>query len=1477
MKRILGLDLGTNSIGWAVVNRYTEKVETNGLWRNEERYDLQDKGVLIFSEGVKIEKGNESSKAAERTGYRSARKIKFRRKLRKYETLKVLVREGMCPLTIEELEHWKSSINPENGKKRSFKHYPSSNAFREWLHTDNEGDKTERKKQRKNPYYLRAKALDEKLTKEELGRVFYHFAQRRGFLSNRLDSSDLSKLEELMPEIQRILDDSNTLIELERDFEDFFDDQDLSEDEFKDVRALKRSFDGIIKNNRELPFEELKERLDRRLNRKENLGAVKKGISELSEEISEGGFRTMGEYFYSLYKDAKPIRKRYTAREEHYLHEFHEICKAQNVNDALKKELEDAIFYQRPLKSQKGTVGKCSFEPAKSRCPVSHPDFEAFRMYAFLNNIKIKTPEDEKLRFLNEEERRKALGRFALKKPNFPFEEIAKAIAPKNDYAYFKGKDAGSKGYLFNYQMNATVAGCPVTARLKDVFGCELEDIHITYTAKNGKGETVSKAVDYRDLWHVLFSFDSNERLVAYAKDKLGLSDKKANAFAAIRLKKDYAALSLKAINGILPYLKEGLLYSHAVFMAKLPDIIDTDKWKGNEDFLKGAIKDVIDNDKEDNRRVNLINDLLASYKEQYPNKHDRSHQLDAIDRQMVADKLVEVYGNNGLDVMDEDRRKELVADVEIRYLNCIRTGKFLPKKRLDEKVLDLIRDNSLCSDESRLQRLYHPSDIDMYPDAERAADGKLYLGSPMTNSVRNPMAMRSLHQLRKLVNTLIKEDIIDEETIIHIELSRELNDANKRKAIQKWQKDLEDEKTGFRKEIIDLYEKACGSTIVPNEDDVLKYKFWKEQKGKCIYTGKQIGICDFIGPNPRFDIEHTLPRSISEDNSDMNKTLCDRTYNREIKKNRIPADCPNYQDILENVEEWKKQADEIKSQIEKLNRRIKGAIKQSDAKLKYKPGTKDSLIAERHELKLRYDYIHGKYERFAMKEVKSGFKNSQKVDIGIISKLSRAFLASLFPKVYSVKGSMVDQFRKAWGLHEFAKDENGNYLHDANGERIYLPKDRSNHTHHCQDAVVIACMSKQKYDVLASAWRKEEDGNIKAAKAILEAAKPWKGFTENVKALRDEVLVVHHSPDNVGKASKRKRRKRGKIDRDRNGKVVYLQGDSARGSLHKDTFYGAILRPANQDVNRPTLDKDGNVVEKVFYVVRKEISKLETGDLDKIVDDRVREIVKAGRKQHDQLNKEIAELKKERKKAEEEEIEPIDAQIKAIELRIANELYRIPPREGKTQFTPIKKVRVYQPTVTDPIHLKPHSHVSRHGHKANYHVMNDDNYCMVICEGIDKKGNLVREAVTVNMLAATAHFKSNEPIPLGATGLKEALKPIMNLRKGNSVLFFQNSIDELKEISSKELRKRLYTVRALEGDRIVFQFAQEARNDKSVVEEYELKHGEKAPSWVKKGSSTVNYGAPVHKLRLSKGQWNFIQEGKDFHFSKSGRISFNF
>lgn len=96
MTKILGIDTGTNSLGWAIVEKKADE------------YHLLDKGVNIFQEGVKIEKGIESSKAADRTAHKAARVRNYRIKLRKIRLLRILSDAHLCPpLSKVELSAWR--------------------------------------------------------------------------------------------------------------------------------------------------------------------------------------------------------------------------------------------------------------------------------------------------------------------------------------------------------------------------------------------------------------------------------------------------------------------------------------------------------------------------------------------------------------------------------------------------------------------------------------------------------------------------------------------------------------------------------------------------------------------------------------------------------------------------------------------------------------------------------------------------------------------------------------------------------------------------------------------------------------------------------------------------------------------------------------------------------------------------------------------------------------------------------------------------------------------------------------------------------------------------------------------------------------------------------------------------------------------------------------------------------------------------
>lgn len=724
-------------------------------------------------------------------------------------------------------------------------------------------------------------------------------------------------------------------------------------------------------------------------------------------------------------------------------------------------------------------MGKCVFEKNKTKCPSSHPMYEEFRMLSFINNIKIQTPKDDELRPLNKEERSTIMPLFFRKsKKQFDFEDIAKKLAPKKQYGFSKKATDSEMPYLFNYPMDTSVSGCPVTAALKDIFGDNwIDGISEVYTLSKGKA---SQEI-VNDIWHVLFFYSDTSKLVQFAKVRLQLNDNEAKAFSEITIPSAYAALSMKAICKILPYLRRGLIYSHAVFLGNLCEVMPSYEW---------SIKEM------------------------------REAAIDNIIREMTK-----------YDCHDERT-----------FETCIK---------------DYIREQYNVPEEN-LKKLYHPSMMETYPKVRPNTQGEYRLGSPRIDSVRNPMAMRSMFRLRKLINRLLEERKIDSDTEIHIEFARELNDANKRKAIADFVKENQSANDKAKKEIAMLYKKEMGKDIEPTDSDIIKYTLWEEQNHICIYTGKQIRISDFIGTSPKFDIEHTIPRSVGGDSTKMNLTLCESHYNRDIKKTKLPTELPNHDEIMSRIADWKEKYESLEGQIRTQKKKSKGATTKE---------AKDKIIAKRHLLELQRDYWKGKYERFTMESVPEGFSRRQGTDISVISKYARLYLKSLFKHVYTVKGIATSDFRKIWGIQD-----------------IYSKKERVNHVHHCIDAIVIACIGPDEYNKLGAYYHDEENHEwYGMSKATF--VKPWNTFVEDIKKIQDEILVYHYTPDNMPKQG----RHRIKI----NGKKILTQGDAARYSLHNDTYYGAIENDCN-----------------IKYVKRIDLASLKESDVKNIVDDTVRSLV---------------------------------------------------------------------------------------------------------------------------------------------------------------------------------------------------------------------------------------------------------------------------
>lgn len=1206
MTKILGIDTGTNSLGWAIVEKQADE------------YHLLDKGVNIFQEGVKMEKGIESSKAAERTAHKAARVRNYRIKLRKIRLLRILSDAHLCPpLSKAELSEW-----------RLKKKYPKNELFMQWQSTDDESEKT--------PYAYRHKCLHESLDftsmtdRYILGRSFYHMIQRRGFLSNRKDQSG------------------------------------------------------------------------------DDTGKVKESISNLTQEMHDDGYEYLGDYFYSLYNKGEKIRNHYTARNEHYLAEFKAICEKQkldkNLGPEIVRQIEKAIFDQRPLKSQKGQVGKCVFEKNKTKCPSSHPMYEEFRMLSFINNIKIQTPNDSALRPLSAEERELIMPLFFRKsKKQFDFEDIAKKLAPKKQYGFYKKSSDAEMPYLFNYPMDTSVSGCPVTAALKDIFGDNwIDSLCETYTLAEGK----SRLNVVNDIWHALFFYTDETKLAEFGKNRLQLNDEEARKFCEISLPGDYASLSLKAICKILPYLRRGLIYSHAVFLGNLCEVMPQYEWD-IEEMRNAAIEHII-------HEMNQIN-----------SKDARTFEV------CIKEYLKEQYHVS----------------------------------------------------EEKLKKLYHPSMMEVYPRVQRTNNHGVYqLGSPRIDSVRNPMAMRSMFRLRKLVNRLLEEGKIDSDTEIHIEFARELNDANKRNAIALFTKDNQKKNDEARKKIIDI----MGKDYDVKDDDILKYILWEEQGHICLYTGRQIAISDFVGTSQKFDIEHTIPRSVGGDSTRMNLTLCDSRFNRDVKKTKLPAELPNHDEIMARINDWREKYESLDGQIRKLKGKSKGATTKKQ---------KDDIISKRHLLELQRDYWRGKYLRFMMESVPDGFSRRQGTDISVISKYARLYLKSLFKHVYTVKGIATSDFRKIWGI-----------------QKVYSKKERVNHVHHCIDAIVIACIGLDEYNKLGAYYHDEENHEwYGMSKAYFK--KPWSTFVEDIKKVQDEILVYHYTPDNMPKQGRR----RILID----GKKVLSKGDAARGSLHNDTYYGAI-------------ENDG----VVRYVKRINLASMKESDVKNIVDDVVRGIIETA------INE------------------------KGFKEAMSSTIWM-----NEEKQIPIKKVRCYAPSVTKPLNIRQQRDVSSKEYKQQYHVTNDSNYLLALYIGKDKKGKEKREFEIINMLQTAQYFKtSNDKVAVGKNIVplkSEHDYPFAySLKIGTMVLLYEKSPNEVWDASIVDNNKRLYKVVGLSAMRM------KGRNvDYATIK---LKHHEEArlSTELKSKNGAFKQGEELRpSIIMLHTQLNALVQGYDFEINELGEI----
>ncbi len=635
MKKILGLDLGTNSIGWAVVNEAENADERSSIVKLGVRVN-----PLTVDELTNFEKGKSITTNADRTLKRSMRRNLQRYKLRREHLIEILKANGFIS---------DDTILSETGNRSTFE-----------------------------TYRLRAKAATEEISLTDFARVLLMINKKRGYKSSRkAKNTEEGQLIDGMEIAQRLYDEDLTpgqlSLELLKNGKKYLPDfyrSDLQAEFDKVWKAQKQFYPDLLTDDLkenlqgksktqtwsicQKPFEivgikrktkgnELKvenyswrvKALSEKMDLEElaivlqeingqiyNASGYLGNISDRSKELYFN-HQTVGQYqMAQLDKNPNYSLKNQVFYRQDYLNEFETIWETQakyhkELTPELKKEIRDVvIFYQRPLKSQKGLISFCEFESRQIEievdgkkklktigcrvCPKSSPLFQEFKIWQRLNDVEVSgliVPNMQHDLFgfakdytygkrrLQQEEKEMLFAELNYKE-KLSKNEVLKLLFPKQKEVdmNFKELDGNrTQAELFkSYQTIAEQSGYDVgelsKKTAKEIVGCISEifatigiNTEILSFNSNLEGKEFEQQPMFR-LWHLLYSFEGdnsaigNEKLIEKLRDTFGFEKEYAAVLANVVFKEagDYGSLSTKAIRKILPHLKDGNDYSVA-------------------------------------------------------------------------------------------------------------------------------------------------------------------------------------------------------------------------------------------------------------------------------------------------------------------------------------------------------------------------------------------------------------------------------------------------------------------------------------------------------------------------------------------------------------------------------------------------------------------------------------------------------------------------------------------------------------------------------------------------------------------------------------------------------------------------------------------------------------------------------------------------------------------------------------------------
>lgn len=1214
MRNILGLDLGTNSIGWAIIDD-----ENKNIIKAGSRIIPMDAQAMS-----NYEAGNLQSSASIRTGFRGTRRLYQRAELRRERLLRVLNILGFLP------EHFKNQIDfaehpgqfknhgepllPYRKNKEGKNEFIFMDSFNEML-SDFETHQPELVANGKKVpydwtiYYLRHKALFKPISRQELAWIILNFNTKRGYYQLRGNDETATKEGEEY-KVLTVTKVEDTGSDKKRKAMHWYE---ITYEGGITQRKLSLTAPKSVGDKAEL-IVTTKTKKDGSLSI--SLREPQEGdwtlLKKRTESIIDQSGQTVGDYIYTTLlkqpnskirgKVVRTIERKYYKDElvkiletqKKYIPELQDsmlmskcVSELYHQNEAHREAVakdsftrfivDDIIFYQRPLKSKKNEIADCPFEKYHFydnegnltekgiKCtPKSDPLFQEFRLWQFIQNLRIFVREKEvngKLHtdvdvtsdFIKGMEDIVRLYEWLSQQKEITQEKLLKSPV------FNLGKK--SSQYRWNYVEGRSYPCCPTHSEIESRLSKVKGNPSISHEQEMG-------------LWHILYSVDDAIDLGKALSHYAGKNGFDVESFreAFIDMEPfddDYAAYSQKAIKKLLPLMRCGKYW--------------------NADDIDMHTRQRIDN------------------------------IIDGVVDENISDRV-------------REKTSKLQKITDFQYLPLWLASYIIYNRH---------------SETSNTSKWQSPEDIDNYLRTEFKQ-----------HSLRNPVVESVLGEALRVVRDIWKTyGTISE---VHIEMGRDLKQT-KDQRVQANNRALENQNTNIRikrllsefanpqynvdnvrpqspsqAEILKIYEDGILNSGVDVPDDILlisrnlgnlsrevsrndimRYRLWLEQGYQSPYTGQPIPLSKLF--TPAYEIEHVIPQSRYFDDSLSNKVIC------ESEVNKAKGKMLGYEFIQQQG----------------------GAIIPGNGGKQHK-----ILDIKQYEdfVKQHYASNRSKLKKLLMDEIPDGFIQRQLNDSRYIARKSLEIFSHLVREegeqeavsknVIPTNGSITTRLKKDWGMNDVWNDiiaprfERLNRLTDSSafgswvnkdGKRYFqtniplelsrnFSKKRIDHRHHAMDAIVIACTTKdhvnylnnsaalsskadKRYDLqhkLCDKVKTDANGNY-----IWQFRKPWETFTQDAHKTLDGIIASFKQ--NLRVINKMTNYYWKYVD----GKkqlVKQTKGDgwAVRKSLHKATVSGAVRLQSKKTVKlKEALESISAIADKEVRKAIRDVIKLYNGRVD--------------------------------------------------------------------------------------------------------------------------------------------------------------------------------------------------------------------------------------------------------------------------------------